>query len=195
MSRASADARAAALRLAARVGAADRLVHELAALHVRQWGLEASARRAGATDTSVAALKRAIDASNAERHAIIDAIDAAAAYRPQPHADRLYSETPGELCDRLLILERKSAALAELEQSGPPSPDGLARVRRRREQLALAVRHLDRVARALAADMSSGRAACPPRVGFKIYEQPGSERAAMATTTPDRDDRANDERR
>src|SRR5215813_14201455 len=99
-----------AQRLAAGTKVPPELLLRLQYLHRRQWELEDNARSINATSDQIAAIKGLIDASNTERHRLIDAIDAATGI---VHAGpgRLYSETVGELCDRLLILDLKYEAL------------------------------------------------------------------------------------
>jgi hypothetical protein len=142
----------AAERLAAALAVPGHLLLELHDLHRRQWRLEDESRCHGASPHRVAAAKRNIDACNLQRHRLVDAIDASITAVPD-HSDerRYYSETVGELCDRLLILDLKLQALVD--------PGGLGQVR---EHLAVVVTHL-------IVDWAAGRAVLPPRVGVKIY--------------------------
>jgi len=70
-------------------------------------GLEDRARSTRCPAFEIVAVKRPIDAANAERHVLIDALDEQLGYRPGPDAHVIHSQTVGELSDRLTILELK----------------------------------------------------------------------------------------
>ncbi|OLE28747.1 MAG: hypothetical protein AUG49_01495 [Catenulispora sp. 13_1_20CM_3_70_7] len=145
------------IRLAICAGAGSELVHELYALHARQWELEDRTRHARATAGQVAAAKHDIDASNSHRHQLIDQIDEQVPRSAA--AQRLYSETVGELVDRLVILDLKHRAL-----------------RRRQDATALTAiehlhGHLADLVDTLLLDLEAGQARLPPRFGVKIYPQ------------------------
>jgi Protein of unknown function (DUF4254) len=146
-----------AMRLAGAVGCTPELVHELHALHARQWTLEDISRRADASIGQVASAKRDIDASNSHRHRLIDQIDVHVPHSASAH--RLYSETVGEVIDRLIILELKQHALREREDmTAVDKAENLNR-------------HLADVVEELLADLAAGRAKLPPRFGLKVYRQ------------------------
>jgi hypothetical protein len=130
-------------------------------LHSRQWELEDDARSTDATSDQIAAVKGMIDASNTERHRLIDAIDTAVGTR-HAGSGRLYSETVGELCDRLLILDLKYQALA----SRPSATTA------RRAAVDTIAAYLSAVVSQLLDDLAAGTAVLPPRFGIKIYAQP-----------------------
>lgn len=146
-----------ALRLAGAAGCVPELVYELHELHARQWTLEDMTREAEASIGQVASAKRDIDASNSRRHRLIDQIDA---HVPEPEsAHRVYSETVGELIDRLIILGLKQHALRERNDTAAV------------EEAENLNRHLSDVVDELLADLATGRAKLPPRFGMKIYRQ------------------------
>lgn len=149
---------ALAADLAKGFGVPRELVSQLHNLHRCQWQLEDACRTPDATPETVAIAKAAIDASNAQRHRLIDAIDATVSYLPSADADRVYSETVGELCDRLLILDLKDRALA----NSTMLPASFRRV------TALGG-HLAALIRQMLADAADGRAQLPPRFGTKVY--------------------------
>jgi hypothetical protein len=148
-------------RLAAGTKVPPELLLRLQYLHRRQWELEDDSRSVEATSEQIAAVKGLIDASNTERHRMIDAIDAAVG-ASHMGSGRLYSETVGELCDRLLILDLKYQALStgDREESVAwPRVEGLCS-------------YLSAVVSQLLDDLATGTAVLPPRFGMKIYVQP-----------------------
>jgi hypothetical protein len=151
-----------AVRLATAVAASTDLVHQLHELHAQQWMLEDATRYRDASADQIATAKTAIDACNSRRHQLIDAIDATVMYVPSADATRCYSETIGELCDRLLIFDLKLAALRAAECHAA-APDG------RVDDVLHVCGHLSAVVDQLTEDMAMGRALMPPRVGIKIY--------------------------
>lgn len=161
---------ATATKLATALGTPPDLLQELFLLHARQWRLEDETRGKGVSVHGIAAGKKEIDDCNARRHRLIDAIDASVAVATASQPARYYSETVGELCDRLLILDLKQRALAD---SGAPcnlgenaSPDGRISAQRSVSRLC---RHLVVVVAQLIDDFAAGRAALPPRAGVKVY--------------------------
>lgn len=76
------------------------------------WHIEDEARRPGATDAELAAVKRRIDATNQERNDLVEEIDRMLlkwlAERGLPNEEApLNSESPGLIIDRLSILSLK----------------------------------------------------------------------------------------
>lgn len=156
-----------AVRLATALGVPVELLQNLYDLHGHQWRLEDVTRSRRASAHGVAAAKAEIDTSNSRRQQMIDTIDAVADVTPAEGTARYYAETIGELCDRLLILQHKLAALERLRDrvSGPSADPWFAAVRRIRKVRA----HLSVVVTQLLEDVEAGRAAVPPRAGVKVY--------------------------
>jgi hypothetical protein len=144
---------ALAYHLAAALDLPVGLVDDLADIHQRQWALEDRSRCRETAPEELAQVKREIDISNGLRHRAINALDDHVAVTGAGDGQRFYSETVGELVDRLLILQLKVAASS-----------GTARER----HLALAD-HLAVTVAQLVVDIEAKRAALPHRVGIKIY--------------------------
>jgi len=146
------------------------LAHVVAlhAVHGDQWALEDRARSRLASPNDVADLKRAIDASNGRRHSLIADIDAPYHNASQENGTR-YSETPGELCDRLIILDLKLQQTT-LHQYDAGLPDDLRRVCILKvEELTDWRNHLSACLDALLEDVARGNALLPPRSELKLY--------------------------
>lgn len=161
--------RAAAERLAAALAIPRHLLQDLHDLHARQWHLEDVSRRPDSSPHEVAAAKQNIDACNLRRHRLIDAIDESVAAAGVHGGDRYYSETAGELCDRLLILDLKLTSLAG--SRAEREPEGQQGFAGRADQSSLDVvcQHLAAVVTHLIEDLAAERAVLPPRVGVKVY--------------------------
>jgi hypothetical protein len=157
-SQAQASPLAIGLHLVTAVGGSVQLVRQLHELHSQQWALEDATRYTDASADQIAVAKAAIDSCNSRRHRLIDTIDATVMYRPSLSAGRHYSETVGELCDRLLILDLKLDALDVKDC-----------------RLAASIRsvcsHLAATIDQMIGDMATGQALIPPRVGVKVYRQ------------------------
>jgi hypothetical protein len=148
------------------------LLGQLALLHRSQWALEDQTRSRRAADAQIARCKREIDRHNSRRHQLIDAFDATYRY-PTPQADaRLFSETPGEECDRLLILSLKvEHTRLNLEDATLPTTVR-DRCRLALKKLLSWQEHLGRCLVETVQALSTGRAILPPRSEFKIYNDP-----------------------
>jgi carbamoyltransferase len=169
-----------------RMAASFELLHELHEIHGTLWELEDAAR---GTDATID-VKRRIDVHNGRRHEIIDRMSAHFHAAAAPPADaRTYSETPGELCDRLLIIDLKIEHGARLHADAG-LPDEL-------RQLCISKtsgmrawrRHLQAHLVEMLDDLAAGRARLPPRAEFKMYNDPllnpVLRHAAMAAPRPD----------
>jgi hypothetical protein len=106
--------------------ALDRLVIEQHRANFDLWHQEDDARAPGASDATLAAVKRSIDVTNQRRNDLTEEIDhlllasLGAAGSTQPEAE-LHSETPGLMIDRLSILSLKLFhTRAELERVHAP---------------------------------------------------------------------------
>lgn len=145
------------------------LLHELHDIHGTLWALEDSARGADATID----VKRRIDVHNGRRHEIIDRMSAHfhAAASP-PTTGRTYSETPGELCDRLLIIDLKIEHGARLHADAG-LPDNVRRLCiSKTTGMRAWRRHLQAHLVEMLDDLEAGRARLPPRSEFKMYNDP-----------------------
>ena len=157
-----------------RVGASE-VLSDLRAAHEQLWALEDCARSTSADDTEIARVKRAIDRENGRRHRLIDAVDAAlnAAVAPyRPATQRSYSETLGELCDRLLILDLKIANLQRLARDAALPAAESARCGERHAHQTRWRAHLQQCLSEQLADHGTGRARLAPRAEFKLYNEP-----------------------
>jgi hypothetical protein len=103
------------------------------------WHLEDRARDTGATDATIADVKRGIDRTNQQRNDLVERIDTsllkwlAAAALPRVSAP-LHSETPGLILDRLSILSLKCFHTAEEIQR---TNTDAAHIERNRQRLAI----------------------------------------------------------
>lgn len=159
---------AAAVRGLEALGCNLDLLCDLQEGHRRQWDLEDQSRSREAGDATLARVKRAIDALNSSRHELIAALDAPLRELSSPDG-RLWSETPGELCDRLLILEQKLQNTV-LKQHDATLPDDLRRLCIQKvEELKDWRWHLFSCLEALVQDLQEGKALLPPRSELKLY--------------------------
>jgi hypothetical protein len=137
------------------------LLELLLALHrnnLDQWQKEDLTRAPGADDATVAAAKRAIDALNATRHDLVEAIDAglAAAVEQDPSATPA-TESPAMVYDRLSVL---TIRIHFTEDAGYRS-----RLPVLRDQLTIAVEALE----GLFDDIRMGRKRFVPYQSLKLY--------------------------
>ena len=142
----------------------------LLALHhnnVVQWTREDAARRDDADDRAVAAAKRDIDALNAKRHELIEAIDAAlAASLDQDPAAPPTTESPAMVFDRLSVLVIRRCFTEEAASSQRADRDLYpARLPRLDRQLSLLQAGLE----ALFDDVRTGRKRFLPYQSLKLY--------------------------
>lgn len=156
-------------RMAA-IGADLELIRSLRDLHDRQWDLEDRARSTHAADADIVAVKRAIDASNGERHRLIDAIDESLEHHRPRAGGRLWVETVGELCDRLLILELKARRSAQLARDPDLPPDAREGCVRQELRFRAWRDHLAQGMERLLDDLMHGLADLPPRSELKMYD-------------------------
>jgi hypothetical protein len=139
------------------------LLLELHGNNRKQWLQEDATRDPRADDATVAAAKRGIDALNATRHLLVEAVDTvlAEAIDQDPYATPT-TETPGMVFDRLSVL---TIRLSVTERAGDRHG---ARLPVLRAQLTLLQEALD----GLFADVRAGRRRFVPYESLKLY---GSE--------------------
>jgi Protein of unknown function (DUF4254) len=160
---------------------ADGVVGMLLDLHhnnLEQWRCEDTTRSVDASDATVAAAKRAIDAYNATRHHLVEAIDAAVVgtMEQDPSATPV-TESPAMVFDRLSVLTIR-LHVTEAEASG----DHLgARLPILRDQLTTLQRALD----GLFADIRARRKRFVPYRSLKLYGAGPAPEASTADTRLD----------
>ncbi|MBL4689438.1 MAG: DUF4254 domain-containing protein [Nannocystaceae bacterium] len=153
------------------LGAEIAALEQLLSTHRELWGLEDRARSRSASDESIASIKRAIDRCNGGRHRLIDAFDQSLRIpTPGPKALK-FSETIGELCDRMLILSLKIASATE-SASVPMPGQRQQECRDKAKALSGWRAHLEACLFATLQAAASGRALLPPRSEFKMYNDP-----------------------
>jgi hypothetical protein len=155
-----------------------RLLLELHRNNLEQWQLEDSSRGVDASDARVAAAKRAIDAHNATRHVLVEAIDAALAEAvEQDQSATPSTESPAMVFDRLSVLTirlHSTEAAARRDQLA-------GRLPLLRDQLTTLQRALD----GLFDDLRAGRKRFVPYVSLKLYGAGPTPEASTADTRPD----------
>ncbi len=152
-------------RLKAPVGVLD----ELQVLHGSLWDHAAASQR---PETALEA-KRQSDELNSRRHQLVDLfydqLAVALAKRPGKTAAveelRSYSETPGELCDRLLLIDLQ-AEQSTLRQSDAGIPaEARKRIISKAQELRKWRQHLQAHLCTMLDDLEAGRAGLPPSSG------------------------------
>ena len=146
-------------------------IDELAGLHRRLWDLEDLARSRVASAETIRDTKRAIDEENAARHVCIDRFDASGRLPVMRSGAVPFSETFGELCDRLLIVALKVERTVALARDEGLSADERARCARSLAGLLAWQRHLQGCLRHQGEAAQAGLALLPPRAEHKLYNQ------------------------
>ncbi|MFN0180514.1 MAG: DUF4254 domain-containing protein [Gemmatimonadales bacterium] len=176
-----------ALKRLALCGVGETRLSALGAVHCRIWEMEDRARSKAASYQQVATLKGQIDADNRLRHDLIDEIDRSVLPRDATVGAARYSETIGELCDRLIVLRLKVEAAQGLASDAALPDESRAFCRSRGDGL---FRWWEFLRDCLSDQLESclhGRAVLAPRNEFKIYCYPefnpfrrgGEERATL----------------
>jgi len=142
----------------------------LTALHrnnLDQWRKEDLTRAPAADDTTVAAAKRDIDALNATRHELVEAIDAAlAGGLEQDRSATPATESPAMVFDRLSVLTiRIHFTEGAARESSADGERYRARLPLLRDQLDVVVQALD----GLFDDIRAGRKRYVPYQSLKLY--------------------------
>lgn len=150
-------------------------LRRLRSIHEQLWVLEDRARSARAGDAEIAEIKRQIDRKNGERHRLIDRLDRALHARTATGAARSlrrYSETAGEICDRLLILDLKIEHVARLSLDLELPELERARCRRKLAQQLERLAHVQACLCEQLLAQAAGHALSVPRGEFKLYNDP-----------------------
>ena len=147
--------------------------------NVTQWRREDATRRPGAGDATVAAAKRDIDALNASRHGLIEAIDALleAALDQDPTAVPA-TESPGMVFDRLSVL---AIRVHFTERAAADSADDGDRYRARLPLIEAHLTLLEAALDGLFDDVRRGRKRFVPYQSLKLYGAPATTPSASST--------------
>jgi hypothetical protein len=154
------------------LGAQREVLARLQTTHRELWSLEDAARSNRSGPGRIAEIKRGIDRANAERHRLIDELDKNIHTTPRATDIVRYSETVGELCDRLIILELKLSNATRLAIDEALPLDRRAICQEKCVRLAAWRDHLLKCLECQIDDIRAGRAALPPRSEFKMYNDP-----------------------
>jgi hypothetical protein len=147
-----------------------RMLLDLHLNNLEQWRCEDTTRDVEATDATVAAAKRAIDAHNATRHRLVEAIDAAVAENvEQDTSAPPATESPAMVFDRLSVLTIR----LHVADAG--------RVPLVRDQLTTLQQALD----ALLDDIRAGRKRFVPYASLKQYGPAPPPEASTTGSHPD----------
>lgn len=144
---------------------------ELRNTHQNLWDKEDEARSKLATDEQIAVVKRRIDVLNGNRHKLIEKFDRHFYKTPPAEANVYYSETPGELSDRLIILNLKIRNSKLLQNSADLGEEHRCECIKKVEKLTRWSEHLKLILQNMLIDFKYGRAMLPPRSEFKMYNQ------------------------
>jgi Protein of unknown function (DUF4254) len=160
---------------------ADGVVRLLLDLHhnnVEQWRCEDATRDVDASDATVAAAKRAIDAHNARRHGLVEAIDAALADAVQQDDSATpATESPAMVFDRLSVLTIR----LHVTEAGAGREQFAERLQFLGDQLTTLQRALD----GLFDEIRTGRKRFVPYQSFKLYGAAPTPEASTADTHRD----------
>jgi len=150
---------------------------ELAWRNFLLWHEEDKARRTDVDDNAIATVKRAIDTLNQQRNDLIEKLDEAILEElsktvPEPATDRINSETPGSIVDRISIMTLKVYHMDEDSRR-----DDIDEEHRQRSLHRLAVLKLQRndlfdALEQLLDDYRAGRKRMKLYKQFKMYNDP-----------------------
>jgi len=150
---------------------------ELAYRNYLLWHEEDKARRTDVDDSAIAVVKRAIDKLNQQRNDLIEKLDEAilaevAAAAPPQAADRINSETPGSIVDRISIMSLKIYHMDEDSRRNDIDDDHRQRSLHRLSVLKLQRYDLYVALEQLLADYLAGRKRMKLYKQFKMYNDP-----------------------
>ena len=160
---------------------ADGVMRMLLDLHrnnLEQWRCEDASRGVDASDATVAAAKRAIDAHNAIRHGLVEAIDAALATAvEQDRSAEPATESPAMVFDRLSVLTIR----LHVTEAGAGRDGFAGRLALVSDQLTTLQQALD----GLFDDIRAGRKRFVPYQSLKLYGA-GAEIGSVHSRYPPR---------
>ena len=150
---------------------------ELAYRNYLLWHEEDKARRTDVDDSAIAAVKRAIDKLNQQRNDLIEKLDEAilaevTPIAPEQAADRINSETPGSIVDRISIMSLKVYHMDEDSRRDDIDDDHRQRSLHRLSVLRLQRYDLYVALEQLLIDYLAGRKRMKLYKQFKMYNDP-----------------------
>jgi carbamoyltransferase len=162
------------------------ILTELNCTHQRLWNLEDHARSKNATNDRIAFIKRGIDGQNGKRHQLINQFDNQFQLLCRNNTEKKYTETPGELCDRLIIQLLKYNHAFELQNKVDLPIELRIKCIQKVKSLEKWSLYLQECLFELLNDIADGKAVLPPRSEFKMYNEPLLNPITRAESAPDK---------